>query len=32
VVIWLMNQNARSSVVAVTPTIADPNFAVAAPR
>ena len=32
VVIWLMNDNVRSSVVAVAPTIADPNFGVVAPR
>ncbi|HEX7829201.1 MAG TPA: M36 family metallopeptidase [Thermoanaerobaculia bacterium] len=32
VAIWLMNMNARSSIVVVSPTIADPNFSLVAPR
>lgn len=32
VVAWLMNDNARSSVSVISPTIADPNWALVAPR
>ena len=32
VAIWLMADNVRSSAVVATPTIADPNFNVNAPR